>query len=94
MPINAIGSVATTSATPAATALSRSGSSSSASTAAIPTASRIVISKVSITVAGEIITTTTYSDGSTAVTVSTASSNRGLQTYTAQGTLSSGRIAA
>ncbi|UFZ07203.1 hypothetical protein LQG66_13235 [Bradyrhizobium ontarionense] len=54
-----------------------------------------MISKVSITVAGEIITTTTYSDGTTAVTTSTASSRgQGLQTYTAKGTLSGGRIAA
>ncbi|BAM91335.1 hypothetical protein S58_53570 [Bradyrhizobium oligotrophicum S58] len=53
-----------------------------------------MISKVSITVAGEIITTTTYSDGTTGVTVSTAPPSTGLQTYTARGTLSGGRIAA
>ncbi|MGJ5005280.1 hypothetical protein ACQR10_28370 [Bradyrhizobium sp. HKCCYLRH2060] len=94
MPINAIGSVTTTSAAPAATALARTGSRSAVSTAGVPTASRIVISQVSITVAGEIITTTTYSDGTTGVTVSTAPPSTGLQTYTARGTLSGGRIAA
>jgi hypothetical protein len=95
MPINAISPVTTTSATPATRAISRTGSSSEGRTSPIPSASRTVISNVSITVAGEIITTTAYSDGTTAVTISTASSrSQGLQTYTAKGTLSGGRIAA
>jgi len=86
MPISAIGSVNSTPAPHAITSRPRAEASTASSASGGFSATRTVVSRVSLTVGSEIRTRYAYSDGTTEEIISRAPSRS--QTYTSRGTLS------